>query len=86
MGRQRVGIFLGSRKVGEWVLTENRLEEQTVIIPNDYIEGDVAEIIFELPDAVSPISLGISKDERALDMCMHSIVLTEIAATATPFR
>lgn len=84
--RQRVRIFLGGRKAGEWVLTRNRLEEQTVIIPNDYIEGDVAEIILELPDAVSPASLDISRDERALSIRMHSIVLTEIAATATPFR
>jgi len=78
---QRVKIFLGRRKIGEWIVTDDKLQEQSILIPKYRIDGGVTRIVFELPDAASPAKLGTGEDTSMLGIAMHSIVLREIGGS-----
>jgi len=82
--RVKISVHDGKKRrpVGEWVMTKDELKEQAILIPSDYMTRDIAKIFFELPDAVSPVELGIGSDPRRLGICMYSIVLTESASDA----
>jgi hypothetical protein len=76
--KQRIAIFINGAKAGEWILTESRLQTQTLRIPAGSAKNGSMDIAFELPDADSPANLDAGKDERELAIRVDSIVLDEI--------
>ena len=48
-------------------------EVKTLALPNEVVQNRALLFRFELPDAVSPLTLGISADSRALALAMRSI-------------
>lgn len=75
--KQRVNILVNNQKVGEWVFTEFGTQERNIDIPNNLIDNSMLYITFELPDAVSPLELGVSEDPRKLGIAFRSISLSE---------
>jgi len=75
--KQTVKVLVNGNTIGQWRLSEQKLQESTVIIPQDYLSGNLVQISFELPDAISPLALGIGRDERQLSIAVSSIDLTE---------
>ena len=73
---------MNGKHAGNWVITREggkwRFQEQTIHIPNSLINDEKITLTFELPDAISPAELGMSKDVRELALAVASIVLTEI--------
>jgi len=75
IGKQRVAININGKKAGEWSV--NASGEYKLNIPQDYLKGSGLNITFELPDAASPLELGVSKDSRKLGLAIKSINLSE---------
>lgn len=72
--RQRVIIFIGDEKVGEWLISINKFHDVELDIPQSlFNESGNTEIGFELPDARSPESLGAGRDKRELAIAFNSI-------------
>ena len=78
--RQRIKVFVNGLGSGEWIVTEDVLHEQSLFILNNGLTNGSAKISFELPDAASPVELGIGDDERELGICMYSLELYEADA------
>jgi len=85
---QRVNLLVNGKSVGGWTAAKKsgvwerlkrtgRFQEYTMTIPRSLLTEPTMVITFELPDAVSPASLGVSTDERVLALAMHSIIITE---------
>ena len=86
--RQKVDIFVNGKNIDGWTVPDQgtdlkyyvgsgRIEERTIVIPNDSLKGSPLMITFSLPYAISPRNLGIGKDSRTLGLAMRSIILTE---------
>lgn len=74
LDRQRVSITVNGELVSELVLSENRFTTVTVQIPEELLESaGPTSIRLQLPDAASPASLGIGKDERELALAFASV-------------
>lgn len=71
--KQRVIIYINNKKTGTWIAGSSG--EYEITIPKDYIETSTLNITFELPDAVSPESMGIGEDKRVLGLKLSSIKL-----------
>ena len=65
LAAQRVIIKLNDQQVASWTLTSAEPREQVVELPADALRG-INVLIFEMPDAASPKSLGVSEDDRLL--------------------
>lgn len=71
---QRVHVFVSNVKVGELLETVNELHVVELAVPQKlFNQSGETEVRFELPDAQSPISLGISRDKRVLGIAISSI-------------
>ncbi|MCU1264979.1 MAG: hypothetical protein JWM21_1297 [Acidobacteria bacterium] len=68
--RQRVGIFLNGTLVESFVIESSEASERTIALPAKLL-GRENELIFKLPDAASPASLGLSKDPRPLGIAVY---------------
>jgi len=75
LDRQRVTVYVNEHCIGEWVVDQPGIQEKTIVIPYNALEGKIQYIAFELPDAASPKDLGLSEDERELALAVHSIVI-----------
>jgi hypothetical protein len=74
LDQQHVNIFVGTEKVAEWLLSNNKFQEVELSIPQNLIEPTGKTLIgFELPDARSPLSLGTGKDKRVLALAFYSV-------------
>lgn len=78
LDRQRVEVYIGRRKVGEWFVTKPEFHDETMSIPKEYFgNGGLTEVRFVFPDAKSPSDLGVNKDLRKLGLAFRSILLRE---------
>jgi len=76
---QRVEVYIGESKAGEWIVKEEGFHDETMVIPNKFIaKGGLTEIRFNFPNAISPKELGTGKDSRKLALAFRSILLREI--------
>jgi len=90
---QRVTVLVNGNIVGKWTAQrqdnigerilrrfkhEREFVEKTAVIPRELLEDSEVLITFDLPDATSPASLGVSQDARALGIEMRSLVLRPI--------
>lgn len=76
--QQRVEIVVNGQNAGDWVGTEQRKQRMEVEVPKAWIEGSDLEIIFHLPDAVSPVELGTGGDGSQLGIALINILVSEV--------
>jgi len=79
--QQHVNIYVGATKAGEWILTHKKFEEVSLEVPAHLFntQGNTA-IIFEFPDAASPMVMGTSGDKRELALAFISIQFDLLSA------
>jgi len=71
---QRVQVWISDEKVGELVETTSGFHVVELVVPPHLIKpSGRTEVRFELPDAKSPVSLGIGQDKRVLGIAVSSI-------------
>ncbi|MEQ8220731.1 MAG: hypothetical protein ABRQ37_00405 [Candidatus Eremiobacterota bacterium] len=75
--KQRINIYVNDEKTGEINATSPEKKLYTTDIAEKYLTGQTLKIAFELPDAVSPKSLGKSEDGRVIAIAVSSIALFE---------
>lgn len=75
VNEQRVNVLVNGHEVGKWVITDSAVKEQEVVIPKNILDYSLMEIVFELPDAVSPKEVGLSEDGRTLGIAVQSVTL-----------
>jgi len=72
LSSQRVTISLNNHEIGE--LSVGEITEYTLSIPSKYLSGsEYDHLSFSLPDAASPVSLGLSEDPRLLGIQVFSL-------------
>jgi hypothetical protein len=64
--QQRVKISVGNQSIGEWVLTKYKFQTVRMTIPNSALNDPNLKIVLSLPDAESPLKLGVGNDKRRL--------------------
>ncbi len=72
---QKVNVYTNGNKLGEWDISSGG--NYMIKIPKEYITNTLLELIFELPNAVSPMELNVSDDTRSLGIAVQSISLSE---------
>jgi hypothetical protein len=71
---QRVRVFVADVLVGEWSESGQKFHFYDVTVPGTAInQSGLTKIRFELPDAQSPVALGIGPDKRKLALEFLSI-------------
>lgn len=71
--QQLVNVTVNDHLVGEWIFDKPKGQEISIKIPQEILNEGMQYIIFDLPDAKSPLSLGLSKDGRTLGLAIRSI-------------
>lgn len=74
---QRVLIKANGKPLKEWKIRKAESCAENVIIPHSLIQSGILKLTFDLPEATSPASLGISGDKRVLGLAFHTITLTQ---------
>ena len=69
---QRVAIFLNEERVDEFTAADPSPVERTVMLPAGSLRQSNV-LRFDLPDAASPASFGLSPDERLLGIAVYSM-------------
>lgn len=75
--QQRVKITVNGSHIGNWTINKKESQKQSVVIPHRLISDGILNITFELPDAISPVELGTSKDIRVLGLAVKSVAIDE---------
>lgn len=80
---QIVRVFANGVQVASWLFTEGERERiETVLIPHRLLEGQETLLLsFEIPNAVSPLSLGLSKDPRKLGVGLKRLTVKKAQRT-----
>ena len=73
LSKQRVEIYVNGKQLGRWDV--NSRGEYKMLIPRNYITGNVMELSFILPDAISPEALKIGSDKRRLGVAVSSLTI-----------
>jgi hypothetical protein len=73
--KQRVNVTVNDHPVGNWIFDKPEDQEKSIIIPHGVLKEGMQYIAFELPDAKSPQSLGLSDDNRILALAVQSLVI-----------
>jgi len=82
--RQRVNIFIGQHKAGEWSVSTGGFQDLELIIPKKlFNRTGKTEITFQLPDARSPQSLGVGREKRAIALAFLSIRFKPVPQSST---
>ncbi|HXD34515.1 MAG TPA: hypothetical protein VN643_25575 [Pyrinomonadaceae bacterium] len=68
--RQRVTAILNGTAIDNFVIEQSEPAERSIKLPASLLRPE-NELIFKLPDAASPKSLGVSKDPRSLGVAVH---------------
>lgn len=76
--KQLVNVTVNGHHVGEWVFDKPDVQEKSIEIPQGILDEGMQYIAFDLPDAKSPQSLGLSDDVRVLALAVRSIVITNL--------
>ena len=75
LDQQRVTVYVNEHQIGEWLFNRPGIQEKTITIPHDMLEGEIQYIAVGLPDAVSPKDLGQSEDKRDLALAGRAMVI-----------
>lgn len=70
--RQHVFGYLGGMFIGFWIVKD--FGRITALVPRALLAGRVTRLAFALPNAISPMALGLSEDRRELGLHLHSII------------
>lgn len=70
--QQRASVVLNGHTIHTLTLTKAEQSEESILLPANYQELNNM-LKFELPDAVSPASFGLSTDERLLGISVYSM-------------
>ena len=73
--QQTVNVSFNDTLAGTWEVKNPG--EYSMGIPKSMLQGDILEIVFYLPNAVSPKELGINEDNRQLAIALQSLVIEE---------
>ncbi len=73
---QRAIVSVNGEKLGEWRIAEKK--DYNIIIPNKILKSDEQQLIFDLPDAISPYETVDSVDTRKLGIAVRSVLIKEI--------
>ncbi|MDQ2856705.1 MAG: hypothetical protein M3R68_10280 [Acidobacteriota bacterium] len=68
--RQRVSLILNGTTIESFVIENSEPSERAIALPEKLLRRD-NDLIFKLPDAASPASLGLSKDPRLLGIAVY---------------
>ncbi|WP_191057754.1 hypothetical protein [Geminicoccus harenae] len=81
LSRQEIEILVNGRFVGRWEFTlADARGERTAIIPAEIArEQEPMSIVFRMPNATSPLSLGLSTDARQLGIGLQWLRLDAVA-------
>ncbi|MEI6634450.1 MAG: sulfatase-like hydrolase/transferase [Chlamydiota bacterium] len=71
---QRVGVYVNNHKVADWEAVPQQ-PEYSAFIPPDMLAGGALTVRFDLPDAVSPLDAGLSRDHRTLGILVRRMTL-----------
>ena len=75
-GNQRVMFYVNGQMIADYV--SNGESKKSFIIPKESIGKDgILQLLFELPNAHSPASMGLSNDTRELALAFKSLVIIE---------
>ncbi len=72
---QEISLRINGRLLETWRV--KNVGEYTLDIPRELVAGEILEIVFHLPNAVSPKEIGINRDERLLAVAIKSLVIEE---------
>jgi len=75
---QHVNVYLNGEHVAEWIARSRATYQAWV--PAHLLNGRPLELLFELPDAISPQALGLGADVRQLGVALHSLRLQRLPA------
>jgi len=76
--QQRVNVLLNGTSIDSLVIQQSEPSERTITLPAKLLRAE-NELVFKLPDAASPILLGLSKDPRRLAIAVYWIQLVELS-------
>ena len=68
--RQRVNVFLNGTSVDSFVIEQTEPLERTITLPANLLRKE-NQLTVALPDAASPASFGLSKDDRPLGIAVY---------------
>ena len=74
--RQRIGVSVNGTKIADWVATVDTATTMEVVIPEGII-GEILNIEFDLPDAVSPGAVGTGVGSKPLGIAMLQMNIIE---------
>jgi hypothetical protein len=78
VNKQTVNVLINGQKAVEWNITTGGIQELTLIVPKGLLgDADSFSITFDMPDAVSPKSIGLGKDRRILGIALRTLALEE---------
>ena len=75
--KQTVHVLANGNKVGEWTATRRKMQTFQATIPKELFDPEGIAIDFDLPDAVSPSSIGTGNDTRRLGVSMYKARLNK---------
>lgn len=73
--KQSIRVLANKNKVGEWTATERKTHRLQATIPKELVDSRGVTIDFDLPDAISPQSIGIGTDVRRLAVAVVKVSL-----------
>ena len=73
--KQTIRVLANRNKVGEWTVTERKTHTLQATIPKELVDSRGITIEFDLPDAISPKSIGGGSDVRRLAAAMVRVSL-----------
>jgi hypothetical protein len=74
--RQRISVSVNGILVSEWVETVRKAQKRAIRIPARAVDNRELNIVFDLPDAASPRSLGLGADRKLLGIGLRSVQLS----------
>jgi len=73
---QILQIIINNKELSDPIFMDNQIQNITIEVPSGYLISGTNTITFNLPNATSPKSLGISEDDRSLGIAVRTIALT----------
>ncbi len=73
--KQRVFIEINNKMIGQWTVVKPG--KYKIEIPKKYLNSNILDIKFRLPDAKSPKELKINNDERKLGVKFYNLSLSK---------
>ena len=82
--QQRIRVSVNGTQLEEWLFTARKTYRSKVRIPADLLAGDELLIVFDLPDAVIPESVGLGGDRRLLGIAMYALRIEMLDDAGVP--